>query len=75
MMNISALLENMKAGGGWYGAFLELLDKYADLRADLDFSFIQRYGQASQLLPGIATSSRRCTSAARGRRRRCTARG
>jgi len=51
MMNISALLENMKAGGGWYGAFLELLDKYADLRADLDFSFIQRYGHANQLLP------------------------
>ena len=51
MSSIAALLENMKAGGGWYGAFLELLDKYADLRADLDFAFIQRYGQASPLLP------------------------
>jgi lysine-specific demethylase 8 len=51
LMSISALLENMKAGGGWYGAFLEILDKYADLRADLDFSFIQRYGQASKHLP------------------------
>jgi hypothetical protein len=51
MSSIADLLENMKAGGGWYGAFLELLDKYADLRADLDFEFIQRYGQASPLLP------------------------
>lgn len=51
MTHISELLDNMKAGGGWYGAFLELLDKYADLRADLDFSFIQTYGQASAMLP------------------------
>ena len=51
MMNIAALLDNMKAGGGWYGAFLEILDKYADLREDLDFAFIQKYGQANHLLP------------------------
>lgn len=50
-MHIADLVANMKAGGSWYGAFLELLDKYADLRSDLDFSFIEKYGQANPRIP------------------------
>ncbi|MGH7616203.1 MAG: cupin-like domain-containing protein [Gemmatimonadaceae bacterium] len=51
MMPVAALLENMRTGGSWYGAFLELLDKYADLREDLDFSFIEKFGRTSRRIP------------------------
>jgi len=51
VMKVGDLLQNMKSGGAWYGAFLELLDKYSDIRADLDFSFIESFGQANPRIP------------------------
>jgi lysine-specific demethylase 8 len=50
-VQVRELISNVKSGGAWYGSFLELLDKYADLRNDLDLSFVGRYGHASPRLP------------------------
>ena len=48
---VAELLRNVTAGGAWYGAFMELLDRYADLRADLDLSFVQRFGHTNLRIP------------------------
>jgi hypothetical protein len=45
------LVSQVKAGGAWYGAFIELLDKYAELRDDLDLSFVSKFGHTSRFLP------------------------
>jgi len=50
-MHVRDLLNVMKSGGAWYGAFMELLDKYADLRADLDLSFVAKYGHTNLRIP------------------------
>lgn len=50
-LRVRELMEVVKSGGAWYGAFLELLDKYADLRSDLDLSFVARYGHTRQRIP------------------------
>jgi lysine-specific demethylase 8 len=50
-LRVRDLMETVKNGGAWYGAFLELLDKYADLRNDLDLSFVERYGHTRRTLP------------------------
>ncbi len=51
MLKVADLMQNVKSGGSWYGAFLELLDQYADLRADLDLEFVQRFGHANMRIP------------------------
>jgi len=50
-MEVKELLQNVTRGGAWYGAFMELLDKYADLRADLDLSFVETFGHTNLRLP------------------------
>jgi hypothetical protein len=50
-LHVRELLEEVRRGGAWYGAFMELLDRHADLRADLDLSFIEKFGHTSRLLP------------------------
>jgi hypothetical protein len=50
-MKVGDLLREAQRGGAWYGAFMELLDKYADMRADLDLSFVRRYGHANPRIP------------------------
>jgi hypothetical protein len=50
-LKIADLINNVKSGGAWYGAFLELLDQYADLRADLDLSFVQTFGHTNLRIP------------------------
>jgi hypothetical protein len=51
LLSVRALIEVVKAGGAWYGSFLELLDKYADLRSDLDLSFVQLFGRTRRWIP------------------------
>lgn len=51
VMKIRELMSTVKNGGAWYGAFLELLDKYADLRSDLDLSFVARFGHTRPAIP------------------------
>jgi lysine-specific demethylase 8 len=51
VVQVQELLKNTKGGGAWYGAFLELLDKYPDLRDDLDLSFVHRFGYTNRWLP------------------------
>jgi hypothetical protein len=50
-LRVRELVGNVSSGGAWYGAFMELLDKYAELRADLDLSFVEKFGHTSRLLP------------------------
>ena len=50
-LRVRDLLGNVSRGGAWYGAFIELLDRYADLRADLDLSFVAKFGHTKALLP------------------------
>ena len=51
MLKIADLLQHVRSGGGWYGAFLDLLDQHADLRADLDMTFVCRFGHTNLRLP------------------------
>ena len=73
LVPIHDLMRSVTAGGAWYGAFMELLDTHADLRQDLDLSFVKRFGHTNRHIPGSGTSSRGCTSVDRARRRRFTA--
>lgn len=50
-MKMADLLTAARNGSGWYGSFLELLDTYADLRADIDWTFVRVYGGTSMRLP------------------------
>jgi len=50
-MKMADLLSGARAGSGWYGSFLELLEKYADMRADIDSTFVRDYGCTSMRLP------------------------
>jgi hypothetical protein len=51
IVQMSDLMNEVKGGGAWYGAFMELLDKYAELRGDLDLAFVKRFGHANRHLP------------------------
>jgi Cupin-like domain len=51
VVQVQDLLKNTQGGGAWYGAFLELLDKYPELRNDLDLSFVRKFGHTKQRLP------------------------
>ena len=51
LLEMNDLLRNVKKGGAWYGAFLELLDKYPSLREDLDLSFVDAFGQTNRRIP------------------------
>ena len=51
MLKIADLLQHVRSGGGWYGALLDLLDQHADLRADLDMTFVCRFGHTNLRLP------------------------
>jgi hypothetical protein len=50
-MKIRDLLGTARSGGAWYGAFMELLDRYQDLRADLDLDTIRAYGHNNRRIP------------------------
>jgi hypothetical protein len=50
-MPMRDLLRDMRSGGEWYGAFMDLLGSLSDLRDDLDFSFIETFGQANPRIP------------------------
>lgn len=50
-IRLRELLQPGTRDAGWYGAFLEVLDSHADLRADLDLSFVRRYGHTRRLIP------------------------
>lgn len=50
-LDMRKLIECVKAGGPWYGAFLEVLDQYPQLRADLDLSFVESFGHIRKRLP------------------------
>ena len=50
-MTMAELIDGARSGSGWYGSFLELLDKYADMRADIDWTFVRDYGTTSRRLP------------------------
>lgn len=50
-MKMAELLNGARGGSGWYGSFLELLDKYADMRADIDWTLVRDYGGTSMRLP------------------------
>jgi hypothetical protein len=45
------LINDVKQSGAWYGAFMELLDQYAELRGDLDLSFVKRFGHTIERIP------------------------
>jgi hypothetical protein len=51
IVRMRELLKEVKGGGAWYGAFIELLDKYAELRGDLDLGFVRKFGHTSRHLP------------------------
>jgi Cupin-like domain len=51
MLAMSDLLNNVKTGGAWYGAFIELFDKYPKLREDLDLSFVSKFGHTNGRIP------------------------
>jgi hypothetical protein len=51
IVQLQELVRNVTAGGAWYGPFLELLDTHPDLRKDLDFSFIKRFGRTNRRIP------------------------
>jgi hypothetical protein len=50
-ITVAELLQNVQHSGAWYGAFLDLLDQRADLRADLDLTFVRRFGHTNLRLP------------------------
>ncbi len=50
-MKMQELLAAARTGGNWYGSFMELLDKHADMRDDIDWSFVRDYGSTSMRLP------------------------
>ena len=50
-MTFRELLRTAAAGGAWYAPFLEFLNTHADLRADLDLSFVERFGNANPRIP------------------------
>jgi lysine-specific demethylase 8 len=50
-LKVRDLMAVVKSGGAWYGAFLELLDKYADLRSDLNLGFVAEYGRTRRRIP------------------------
>ena len=50
-MKVKDLLSAARSGSGWYGSFMELLDKYADMRDDIDWTLVRDYGSASMRLP------------------------
>jgi hypothetical protein len=50
-MQVKELLAAARTGSGWYGAFMELLDKYEDLRKDIDLDFVRRYGSMDGRVP------------------------
>src|SRR3954466_3042289 len=50
-MKMRDLLSAARSGSGWYGSFMELLDRYADMRDDLDWTFVRDYGSTSLRLP------------------------
>ena len=45
VLRVRELVGGVKQGNAWYGAFMELLDRRAQLRDDLDFEFIREFGQ------------------------------
>jgi hypothetical protein len=51
LVPIHDLMRSVTAGGAWYGAFMELLDTHADLRRDLDLSFVKRFGHTNRHIP------------------------
>jgi hypothetical protein len=50
-MTMKELLEGARSGSGWYGTFMELLDRHADLRGDIEWAFVRAYGGTSMRLP------------------------
>ena len=50
-MKMEDLLTAARAGSGWYGAFMELLDKHADMRGDIDWNFVRDYGHTRMKIP------------------------
>lgn len=50
-VRVRELMEIVKAGGAWYGTFLELLDTHVELRRDLDLAFVERYGRTRPHIP------------------------
>jgi hypothetical protein len=48
---VQELMGHVTGGGAWYGTFMELLDTHPDLRGDLDFSFVQRFGHTNLHIP------------------------
>jgi hypothetical protein len=48
---VQELMRNVTGGGAWYGAFMGLLDTHADLRGDLDLSFVKRFGHTNLRIP------------------------
>jgi hypothetical protein len=50
-LNVRDLIGQVKNGGPWYGAFMELLDKHPQLRQDLDLTFVERFGHTNRHLP------------------------
>ncbi len=50
-MSVQDLLQNATRGGAWYGAFMQLLDAHGGLRADLDLSFVAKFGRTSPRIP------------------------
>jgi len=51
VVQVRELMQEVKAGGALYGSFMELLDKYSQLRGDLDLAFVSRFGHTSRHLP------------------------
>ncbi|HMD32600.1 MAG TPA: cupin-like domain-containing protein [Candidatus Acidoferrales bacterium] len=51
IVEVQELLKNVTGGGAWYGAFLELMDKYPGLREDIDLSFVKRFGHMNEQIP------------------------
>lgn len=50
-MKMQDLLTGARSGSGWYGSFIELLDRHADLRDDIDWTLVRDYGCTSMRLP------------------------
>ncbi|MEO8077652.1 MAG: cupin-like domain-containing protein, partial [Acidobacteriota bacterium] len=50
-MKMKDLLSAARSGSGWYGSFMELLDRHADMREDIDWTLVRDYGSTSMRLP------------------------
>lgn len=50
-VHVEELLKLVKDGSPWYGTFMELLNAHADLRRDLDLSFVEKFGHANPRIP------------------------